>query len=78
MKGVSMTRITYRPYAYCLGTDPGIPPDCTFERRASTTLTVAALRADVQRHVKDTGHTVLVDVVDRTAYRAEAAPAVTP
>lgn len=72
MKGVSMIRVTLQPHAYCLGTEGGEDGGpCPFQRHGSWTVTAATVRSEAQRHVKDTGHTVLVDILDRTDYAPE-------
>jgi hypothetical protein len=73
-----MIRVTFRAHAYCVAEDGG--PDgqpCGFDRHATWSVTTAEVRSEAQRHVQRTGHTVLVDVVDRTDYAPEPA-GVTP
>jgi hypothetical protein len=72
VKGVSMIRLTYRPHAHCIGSsaDGG----CTWERHATVTVTAATVRSEAQQHVKATGHSVFVDIIDRTDYAPEVTP----
>ena len=68
-----MIRVTYKPHAYCVGSDsePDREP-CGFELQGGHFgLTTAEIRNEAQRHVQRTGHTVFVDIVDRTDYAPE-------
>lgn len=62
MKGVTYIRVTFRPEGAC--------PECTWR--------YVGLARDVrhaaERHVKDTGHHVRVDIIDRTEYAPEVTP----
>lgn len=72
MKGVSMIRATNGAHAYCIA--DGAERGCSFERHASVFgPSNAEVRNEAQRHVQRTGHSVLVDVVDRTDYAPEPA-----
>ena len=72
MKGVSMIRVTYRARAYCVGdSNGGDGPICSWERQATMFTTAAEVRSEAQRHVKASGHSVLVDIIDRTDYTPE-------
>lgn len=70
MKGVSMIRVTFRPRAYCVGASNG-GDGCGWERCGSLAFSAAQVRSEAQHHVKRTGHSVLVDVIDRTDYAPE-------
>lgn len=70
MKGVTMIRFTFYPEARCVGASNG-GESCGWKAQGSLSVTAAAVRAFAQRHVKATGHTVLVDITDRTDYSPE-------
>jgi hypothetical protein len=71
VKGVSMFRTTFRPHAHCVGSLDSDVVDCPWERRGGTFTSPATVRSDAQHHVQQTGHTVLVDILDQTTYVPE-------
>ena len=61
-----MIRIVSRPTAACQ--DSG----CLFRSAGGWHTTATTVRNDAQRHVRATGHTVLVTITDATEYGPEA------
>jgi hypothetical protein len=63
VKGVTYIRITFQPEGAC--------PECTWRCTAGAWYTARDVRTRAQQHVKDTGHRVRVDIIDRTEYEPE-------
>ena len=68
MKGVSMIRLTYTPAAVCTEEACGWRPGLVMGTRPG-----ARLRALAERHVAESGHVVVVDILDRTEYAPDGA-----
>jgi hypothetical protein len=74
---VAVHRMRFLAHAYCLGADGGEDGGpCPFQRQATPSYPEAQVLAEAERHVAETtGHTVLIDVVDRTAVEPAPEPA---
>ena len=65
MKGVTFFRVKFNPVAKCQ------EETCDWPRRRGAG---PDARREAQHHVRDTGHEVVVDVLDRTSYSPDGTP----